>query len=156
MLARNNALLDVLELKNQLKKKEEDAGITSLALYHSFSANVLETKRKLLEFLDGAKQAGKKIVGYGAPAKGNTLLNYCGIGVNYLDYTVDRSPHKQGRFLPGSHIPIALPEKVKETKPDYLLILPWNLKDEIMGQMAGIREWGGRFAVPIPEVRVYE
>ena len=115
----------------------------------------METKRKLLEFLDGAKREGKRIVGYGAPAKGNTLLNYCGIGVNYLDYTVDRSPHKQGRFLPGSRIPIAPPEKVKETKPNYLLILPWNLKDEIMGQMEGIREWGGKFVVPIPEVTVH-
>jgi 2-polyprenyl-3-methyl-5-hydroxy-6-metoxy-1,4-benzoquinol methylase len=145
----------ILPSVSELRKKEEEAGITSLALYHSFSANVVGTKRKLLKFLDGAKQEGKKIVGYGAPAKGNTLLNYCGIGVNYLDYTVDRSPHKQGRFLPGSHIPIVSPEKVKETKPDYLLILPWNLKDEIMEQMEGIREWGGKFVVPIPEVRVY-
>ena len=145
----------ILPSVSELRKKEAEAGIATLALYHSFSANVLETKRKLLEFLDGAKREGKRIVGYGAPAKGNTLLNYCGIGVNYLDYTVDRSPHKQGRFLPGSRIPIAPPEKVKETKPNYLLILPWNLKDEIMGQMEGIREWGGKFVVPIPEVTVH-
>ncbi len=145
----------VLPSVSDLRKREEEAGITSLAFYQSFSGKVIETRRKLLEFFDGAKQAGKKTVGYGAPAKGNTLLNYCGIGVNDLDYTVDRSPHKQGRFLPGSHIPIAPPEKVKETRPDYLLILPWNLKDEIMGQMEEIREWGGKFVVPIPEVRVY-
>ena len=93
--------------------------------------------------------------GYGAPAKGNTLLNYCGVGTDFLDYTVDRSPHKQGRFLPGTHIPIHPPGRIAETRPDYLLILPWNLREEIMSQMAHIREWGGKFVVPIPLVKVY-
>jgi hypothetical protein len=108
----------------------------------------------LLNFLVEAKRAGKTIVGYGAPAKGNTLLNYCGVRTDFLDYTVDLSPHKHGRFLPGTHIPIFHPDKVRQTKPDYLLILPWNLKDEVMAQMAHIREWGAHFVLPIPEVRV--
>jgi hypothetical protein len=100
------------------------------------------------------KSDNKSVVGYGAPAKGNTLLNYCGVGTNLIDYTVDRSPHKQGHFLPGTHIPIYAPEQITETRPDYLLILPWNLKEEIMDQMRHIRQWGGQFIVPIPEVRV--
>jgi len=95
-------------------------------------------------------------VGYGAPAKGNTLLNYCGVGIDFIDYTVDLSPHKQGLYLPGTHLPIFPPEKINETKPDYVLILPWNLKDEVMNQMAHIREWGGQFVVPIPELKVYQ
>jgi hypothetical protein len=115
---------------------------------------VRETKRKLLEFLITAKQAGKTIVGYGAPGKGNTLLNYCGIRTDFLDYTVDRNPYKQGRFLPGTHIPIYAPEHIRETHPDYLMILPWNLQREIMDQLAYIREWGGQFVIPIPEVHV--
>jgi C-methyltransferase C-terminal domain len=102
-----------------------------------------------------AKQEGKTIVGYGAPGKGNTLLNYCGIRTDFLDYTVDRNPYKHGKFLPGTHIPIYPPSKIQETKPDYVLILPWNFKDEIMEQMGGIREWGGQFVVPVPEVTVY-
>ena len=100
------------------------------------------------------KDAGKTVVGYGAPAKGNTLLNYCGVGSDFIDYTVDRSPHKQGRFLPGTHIPICSPDRVRETKPDYVVILPWNLKDEIMSQLDYIRAWNGRFVVPIPEVKI--
>jgi hypothetical protein len=103
-----------------------------------------------------AREQGKSVVAYGAPAKGNTLLNYCGVRTDLLDYTVDRSPHKQDRFLPGVHVPIYGPERISETKPDYLLILPWNIKDEIMKQMAHIREWGGQFVVPIPETRVLE
>ena len=101
-----------------------------------------------------AKADKKSVVGYGAPAKGNTLLNYCGVGTSLIDYTVDRSPHKQGHFLPGTRIPIYAPERISETMPDYLLILPWNLKDEIMQQMSYIRDWNGRFIVPIPEVQV--
>lgn len=100
------------------------------------------------------KDADKTIVGYGAPAKGNTLLNYCGIRADLLDYTCDRSPHKQGLFLPGTHIPIYHPDKIAETKPDYVLILPWNLKDEIRSQLSYICDWGGKFVVPIPEVEV--
>jgi len=104
--------------------------------------------------LIGAKRAGKMVAGYGAPGKGNTLLNYCGIRQDFIDYTVDRSPYKQGKFTPGTRIPIYRPDKIRETRPDYVFILPWNLKDEITGQMAYIREWGGKFVVPIPALRV--
>ena len=138
-----------------LKSREEKAGFGRLDHYLSFGPQVEATKRKLLSFLIAAKQEGKRVVGYGAPAKGNTLLNYCGVRTDLLDYTVDRSPHKQGHFLPGVHIPIHSPEKVRETRPDYLLILPWNLREEVMEQMAFIRDWGGKFVVPIPEVKVY-
>lgn len=123
--------------------------------YLTFGEQVKATKRKLLKFLIEAKSQGKRIAAYGAPAKGNTLLNYCGVGKDFIDYTVDRSPYKQGLFLPGTHIPILHPDKIRETQPDYVLILPWNLKEEIMTQMAYIAEWGGQFVVPIPEVRVY-
>ncbi|MCS6927205.1 MAG: class I SAM-dependent methyltransferase [Candidatus Binatia bacterium] len=138
----------------ELLAREEEAGLTRLTTYLSFADKVQETKRHILDFLIRAKQQGKSIVGYGAPAKGNTLLNYCGIRSDFLDYTVDVSPHKQGHFLPGTHIPIYPPERVRHTRPDYLFILPWNLKDEIMEQMAYIRQWGGRFVIPIPEVTV--
>ncbi len=138
-----------------LKAREEKAGFGRLDHYLSFGPQVEATKRKLLSFLIAAKQEGKRVVGYGAPAKGNTLLNYCGVRTDFIDYTVDRSPHKQGHFLPGVHIPIHSPEKVRETRPDYLLILPWNLREEVMEQMAFIRDWGGKFVVPIPEVKVY-
>ena len=140
----------------QLKREETAAGLTDIRAYRDFSEQVKRTKRLLLEFLIDARQAGKTIAGYGAPAKGNTLLNYCGIRGDFLDYTVDLSPHKQGRFLPGTHIPVFHPDKVRETRPDYLLVLPWNLRDEIISQMAHIREWGGKFVVPIPEVRVVQ
>ena len=112
------------------------------------------TKRALLSFLIEAKNSGKSLVGYGAPGKGNTLLNYCGIRTDFLDYTVDRNPYKQGKFLPGTHIPIFAPEKIAETKPDYVLILPWNLKDEITAQLAYCRSWDGKFVVLVPEVSV--
>jgi hypothetical protein len=138
-----------------LRAREADAGVDTLDYYVGFESRVRETKRKLLEFLVDAKNQGKRVVGYGAPGKGNTLLNYCGIRTDFLDFTVDRSPHKHGKFLPGTHIPIFSPEKLWEAKPDYVLILPWNLKTEIMEQLAGIREWGGRFVVPIPEVTIY-
>jgi 2-polyprenyl-3-methyl-5-hydroxy-6-metoxy-1,4-benzoquinol methylase len=138
-----------------LRAREEQAGVATLEYYQEFESRVRETKRKLLEFLIDAKRAGKRVVGYGAPGKGNTLLNYCGIRTDFVDFTVDRSPHKHGKFLPGTHIPIFPPERLWEARPDYVLILPWNLKTEIMGQLAGIREWGGRFVVPIPEVMVY-
>lgn len=140
---------------HELRAREESAGFARLDRYYSFAEQVKETKRKLLEFLIEAKRAGKQIAGYGAPGKGNTLLNFCGIRNDFLDYTVDRSPHKQGKFLPGTHIPIYPPERIKQTRPDYVLILPWNLKDEIMKQSAYIREWGGQFVVPIPAVKVY-
>lgn len=138
----------------ELKTREALAGLASLASYTTFAERVRESKRALLEFFIAAKRAGKRIAGYGAPAKGNTLLNYCGVRQDFIDYTVDRSPHKQGRYLPGTHIPIYATERLRETKPDYVLILPWNLKDEIVEQMAHIREWGGKFVVPIPSVEV--
>ena len=137
-----------------LKDKERRAGLDRIDTYRAFAASVARTKRRLLEFLVKAKDEGKRIVGYGAPAKGNTLLNYCGVRSDFLDFTVDRSPHKQGRYLPGTHIAIRHPDAIREARPDYLLILPWNLKDEIIGQTAYIRDWGGKFVVPIPEVTV--
>lgn len=140
----------------QLRQEEMVAGLADLKTYRDFAEQVKNTKRLLLKFLIDAKQAGKTVAGYGAPAKGNTLLNYCGIRSDFLDYTVDLSPHKQGKFLPGIHIPVFNPDKVRETRPDYLLILPWNLRDEIISQMAHIREWGGKFVLPIPEVRVVQ
>ena len=140
----------------ELRKREQSAGYTRLETYSRFAEQVKETKRKLLEFLIQAKRGGKKIAGYGAPGKGNTLLNYCAIRTDFLDYTVDRNPYKHGRFLPGTHVPIYPPDRIRETKPDFLLILPWNLKDEIIKQNGFIREWGGKFVVPIPEVQVHE
>ncbi len=137
-----------------LQEQEAEAGLTNLESYLSFSQVVHQTKRRLLSFFIEAKEQGKTIVGYGAPAKGNTLLNYCGVRTDFVDYTVDRSPHKQGLYLPGVHIPILDPDVIKTTKPDYVLILPWNIKDEIMEQMDYIREWGGEFLIPIPKVRV--
>lgn len=140
----------------ELRTREESAGYTRMECYSRFAEHVKETKRKLLEFLIQAKRNGKKIAGYGAPGKGNTLLNYCGIRTDFLDYTVDRNPYKHGKFLPGTHVPIYPPDHIRETRPDFVLILPWNLKEEIIKQNAFIREWGGKFVVPIPMVRVYE
>ena len=137
-----------------LRAREIDAGLERIETYQGFQEQVRRTKRNLLRFLVEARDQGRRIAGYGAPAKGNTLLNYCGIRTDFLDYTVDRSPRKQGTLLPGVRIPVRPPETIFETRPDYLLILPWNLKDEIMDQMAGIREWGGQFVVPIPSVEV--
>ena len=139
----------------ELRNREEKAGLTSMSTYAAFSEQVKETKRKLLEFLIKAKREGKTVCGYGAPGKGNTLLNYCGIRTDFLDYTVDRNPYKHGKFTPGTHIPIYSTEKIKETRPDYVFILPWNFKDEIMQQQSYIKEWGGQFVVPIPEVKVF-
>jgi hypothetical protein len=137
-------------------EREARAGHVNLDYYRSFGERVKESKRALLEFLIAAKRAGKQVAAYGAPGKGNTLLNYCGIRTDFIEYTVDRSPHKQGNFLPGSRIPIYAPDKIRETRPDYLLLLPWNLSSEIMQQMADIRTWGGKFVVPIPQVRVLD
>ena len=139
----------------RLLKKEANAGLFDLKTYYAFGESVRSTKRELLQFLISAKRKGNKIVGYGAPAKGNTLLNYCGIRSDFLDYTVDISPHKQNKYLPGTHIPVRHPDVIKEDRPDYVLILPWNIKDEIMEQMGYIREWGGKFVVPIPRVKVF-
>jgi len=143
------------ERAQALIRVEEEFGLNRVETYARFSAQVKETKRKLLSFLIEARRQGRTIAGYGAPGKGNTLLNYCGIRTDFIDYTVDRNPYKHGRFLPGTHIPIFAPDKIRETRPDYVLILPWNLKDEIAAQLAYIREWGGQFVVPIPEVEVF-
>jgi len=140
----------------ELRRREVEAGLLRLETYAHFGEQVKETKRKLLAFLIEAKRQGKSVVGYGAPGKGNTLLNYCGIRTDFIDFTVDRSTYKQGKFLPGTRIPIHHPDRIREARPDYVLILPWNFKDEIVAQMAGIRDWGGRFVVPIPEVRVLD
>ncbi len=140
----------------ELLQRERAMGIESLEYYACFEDRVRKTKRILLEFLIKAKSQGKTIVGYGAPGKGNTLLNYCGIRQDFLDYTVDRNPHKQGTWTPGARIPIRDPSAIDQTRPDYILILPWNLRDEIVGSMAHVRRWGGRFVVPIPEVEVID
>jgi hypothetical protein len=146
----------VTERVRELAQREQAAGFTRLETYFSFDEKVKETKRKIMAFLIQAKRAGKSIAGYGAPGKGNTLLNYCAIRTDFLDYTVDRNPYKHGKFLPGTHIPIFPPEKIRETRPDYVLILPWNLKNEIREQLSYIREWGGNFIVFIPQVEVFQ
>jgi SAM-dependent methyltransferase len=146
--------LAVTDRVRELREQERAAGVESLPYYRSFAERVRATKRKLLSFLIEVHESGKSVVGYGAPGKGNTLLNYCGIGTDLLDYTVDRSEYKQGMYTPGTHIPIHDPGRIGETRPDYVLILPWNLEDEIVDQMSHIHEWGGRFVVPIPEVKV--
>lgn len=138
-----------------LLRSEVEYGLDTLESYRAFADRVHASKRQLLEFLIACRERGETVVGYGAPAKGNTLLNYCGVREDLLSYTVDRSPHKHGRYLPGTHIPICKVDKIIETQPDYLLILPWNLKEEIMDQMAGIDQWGGKFVIPIPEVKIY-
>jgi 2-polyprenyl-3-methyl-5-hydroxy-6-metoxy-1,4-benzoquinol methylase len=140
----------------ELLALEAGKGYERLETYSRFEQRVRETKRKLLQFLIEVKARGQRIVGYGAPGKGNTLLNYCGIRTDFLDFTVDRNPYKQGKFTPGTHIPILAPERLMEARPDYVLILPWNLKDEITGSLAGIRAWGGKFVVPIPSVQVLD
>ncbi|WP_309738608.1 MULTISPECIES: class I SAM-dependent methyltransferase [unclassified Chamaesiphon] len=149
-----NTQQPVTERVTELKAKEIAAHLDKIDTYLDFTERVESIKRQLLAFLIQAKTEGKSIVGYGAPAKGNTLLNYCGVRTDFIDYTVDRSPHKQGLFLPGTHIPICHPDRIAETKPDYLLILPWNLRSEIIAQMACIRGWGGKFVVPIPQLEV--
>ncbi|WJH39052.1 class I SAM-dependent methyltransferase [Aliirhizobium terrae] len=134
--------------------EERKAGLDRSEVYASFGEKVRETKRSLLELLISLKRDGKTIVGYGAPAKGNTLLNYCGIGSDFIEFTVDRSPQKQGMYLPGTRLSIKAPEAIAEVKPDYVLILPWNIKDEVIAQMSHIREWGGKFIVPIPSATI--
>ena len=144
----------VSERVHELRAREEAAGFRDVEMYARFEERVRETKRKLLALLISAKNEGKTIVGYGAPGKGNTLLNYCGIREDFVDFTVDRNPYKQGRFLPGTHIPIHAPEQLDEARPDYIFILPWNFKDEILEQLAYAREWGAQFIVAIPEAVV--
>jgi SAM-dependent methyltransferase len=150
-----NTDLPVGERVTALRRHETDVGFLTLEHYRGFDEQVKETKRKLLTFLVDAKRRGKKVVGYGAPGKGNTLLNYCGIRTDFLDFTVDANPYKQNSFTPGTRIPIYAPERVREARPDYVLILPWNIKEEIARAADYIREWGGQFVVPIPEVKVF-
>jgi len=138
----------------RLRDIEAAAGFLRVDAYTNFGESVRASKRRLLEFLIDAKDRGRQVVAYGAPGKGNTLLNYCGIRTDLLDYAVDRNPYKHGRYTPGTHIPIFPPDRIAETRPDYVLILPWNLKKEIVAQLAYIREWGGQFVVPIPRVEV--
>ncbi len=146
---------EVTSAVRALRDRELAAGYNQPELYAAFGEKVRSTKNALVEFCIAAKRDGKRIVGYGAPAKGNTLLNYCGIRTDYIDFTVDRSPHKIGCYLPGTHIPILDPDSIREVQPDYVLILPWNLRDEIVAQMPYVREWGGKFVVPIPTVQVF-
>ena len=144
-------------INNEVKKileKEIEFGIKDINTYTNFKNKIIKVKKQLLDFVDNAKKEKKKIVCYGAAAKGNTLLNYCNIGLDYIDYVVDRSSYKQGLYLPGTHIPIKNPDEIKRTKPDYVLILPWNLQEEISNQMNFIKEWDGKFVIPIPEVKI--
>lgn len=150
----DNVSISVEKRVGELRRRELEFDLARMTLYTDFAEKVKALKRSILEFLIQAKVRGKTVVGYGAPAKGNTLLNYCGIRLDFLEYTVDRSPYKQGLYLPGTHIPIYHPDRIRETRPDYVFILPWNLKEEIMEQMNCIRDWGGRFIVAIPNVEV--
>lgn len=151
----NNADLSITKNVINLRKKEVKAGFKKISMYEVFQEKVVETKRQLIKYLAKQKKNGKKIVAYGAPAKGNTLLNYCGVGTEFIDYTVDASPYKQNHLLPGTHIPIYAPSMIKKTKPDIILILPWNLKKEIEEQMNFIHSWGGKFLVVIPKPTVF-
>ena len=139
-----------------LRERELAAGLDRMETYATFAEQVTESKRTLLELLIRLRREGKRVAGYGAPGKGNTLLNYCGIRTDFLEFTVDRNPYKHGRFLPGTHIPIHPPERIRERRPDYILILPWNLKAEILAQLACAREWGAKFIVPIPVARIFD
>jgi C-methyltransferase-like protein/putative zinc binding protein/methyltransferase family protein len=151
-----NRAVTVRESVGRLRAMEASAGLDRLDYYGTFQERVAETKRSLLSFLIQAKREQKAISGYGAPGKGNTLLNYCGIRRDFLDYTVDRNPYKHNRFLPGTHIPIFHPDRIRQTQPDFVLIVPWNLKNEIMQQISYIRDWGARFVVAIPELQVFD
>ena len=142
------------EAARELRGRERAAGFEQLDTYLGYGRRVQEDKRQILNFLIDLKKQGLRVVGYGAPAKGNTLLNYCGIGPDFIDYTCDLNPHKQGHFLPGSHIPIRSPEQIREDRPDVVVILPWNLTEEIVGQLDFIKEWGGRFAARTPELKL--
>jgi hypothetical protein len=139
----------------QLRVRELADGVNQLQYYADFGERVIRTKRNLLAFLIEARREGKSVAAYGAPGKGNTLLNYCGIRTDFIEYTVDRNPYKHGRFLPGTHIPIHTPERLAQTRPDYIVIMPWNLKDEISAQLEYTRAWGAQLVVAIPELEVF-
>jgi len=140
----------------KMRQAEQAFGIDKLDTYSRYTQQVEKTKRDLLETLIGLRSAGKRIVGYGVPGKGNTLLNYCGIRSDFLEYMVDRNPYKQGKFTPGTRIPIFAPEKIHETRPDFILVMPWNIKAEVMEQLASARAWGAKFIVPLPAVAILD
>lgn len=142
------------ERARELGERERAAGYEDLAMYEAYAERVVASRWEVLEFLISARRAGKRIVGYGAPAKGNTRLNYCGIGPDLIEFTVDLSPHKQGRYLPGTHLPIRAPEAIAESRPDLVFVLPWNLREEISRQLSYVREWDGRLVVPAPALEV--
>jgi len=152
---KENDDLIIHERVENLLKKEKNSGLLGLETYLKYSTNVDSVKQNLIQFLKSEKNNNKTIICYGATAKGNTLLNYCQIGTNYIDYMVDRSPYKQERYLPGTHIPIKSPDVIRQTKPDFILILAWNLKDEIMKQLEFVKEWGAQFVIPIPQMKIY-
>ncbi len=152
----NDASHPTLATVGTLRSRELAAGLGDLETYGKFEEKVKETKRGILEFLISAKREGKRVVGYGAPGKGNTLLNYCGIRTDFLDFTVDRNPLKQGKYTPGTRIPILVPDVIREAKPDFVFILPWNLQNEVKASMGFIREWGGKFVTPIPQLKVHD
>mgnify|MGYP001425179631 CR=1 FL=1 len=151
----NNQISETSEV-NSIVEKEKKFGLTQINTYENFSKNIIKIKTNLLDFVEKAKKNSKNIICYGAPAKGNTLLNYCGFSKTLIDYTVDKNPNKQNLFLPGTHIPIFPPEKIKETKPDFILVLPWNLQDEILNELNYVKSWGCQFIIPIPEVKVLQ
>jgi hypothetical protein len=140
-------VLDVLD-------REKAAGLHELSGYAEFGARVARVRRQLLAFLIEAAEQGKTVVGYGAPGKGNTLLNHCGVRTDLLAYTVDRNPYKHGKFTPGTRIPILSPERIADDRPDYVLVLPWNLRDEIIDQLSYVRAWGGQLVFPIPRLEI--
>ena len=152
----DDAPLATIPAVAELRAEELAEGLGDLATYGQFKERVEETKRRILDFLIVAKRQGKRIVGYGAPGKGNTLLNYCGIRTDFLEFTVDRNPIKQGKFTPGTHIPILSPDAIRKARPDFIFILPWNLKDEICASMTYVRDWGGKFVVPIPKLAILD
>jgi len=152
--SKNNIEINIEKSVENILKEEESFGLQKISTYVEFQNDVEKSKKEIQRFFVNAKNQGKKIVCYGAAAKGNTVLNYCEITKNYVEYAVDISPHKQGKFLPGTHIPIYSPKKIKDTKPDYIVILSWNLKKEIMEQMNFIKNWNGKFIVLIPEVKI--
>ena len=151
----NNQISETSEV-DSIVEKEKKFGLTQANTYENFSKNIIKIKTNLLDFVEKAKKNSKNIICYGAPAKGNTLLNYCGFSKTLIDYTVDKNPNKQNLFLPGTHIPIFSPEKIKETKPDFILVLPWNLQDEILNELNYVKSWGCQFIIPIPEVKVLQ
>jgi len=154
-VCKQDSFIETTSNVSKLLVKEDDFGLNSKEVYSSYSEKVLSVKNNFLKFLIDAKSVGKTVAAYGAPAKGNTLLNYCGVGHEYIDFTVDRNPAKQNTLLPGSRIPVYGVEKIEQSRPDYLVVLPWNLRDEIMTQMSVIRAWGGQFVVAVPELKVF-